>query len=66
MRVNKSDIYLNHKRRDIVKAIDLKTHLYEVMHCWRATTIGRLIYTVSQKNVPTISAVTRESIVGFS
>ena len=34
------------------------------MHCWRATTIGRLIYTVSQKN-PAILAVTRESIVGF-
>jgi len=32
MRVNKNDIYFNHKRRDIVQSIDLKTHLYEVMH----------------------------------
>jgi len=39
MRVNKSDIYVNHKRRDSVQSIDLKTHLYEVMHCWRATTL---------------------------
>ena len=34
-------IYVNHKHRDIVQSNDLKTHLYEVMHCWRATTIGR-------------------------
>jgi len=59
MRVNKSDIYVNHKRRDIVYSINLKTHL-------RATTIGRIIYTVSQKNIPLFLAVTRESIVGFS
>jgi len=31
MRVNKSDIYVNHKHIDIVQSIDLKTHLYEVM-----------------------------------
>jgi len=36
------------------------------MHCLRATTIGTLTYTVSQKTSPPFLTVTRESIGGFS
>jgi len=37
------------------------------MHCWRATAIGRLIFTMSQKKTsPLFLAVTPESILGYN